>query len=123
MNNTITVLTQLYVLTELTRHKRPSPARQAEVKLLRDRLPEDMLRRFDRLVAQGQRPIASLSESGACGSCHLKLPRDQVLDFRRAPDQVQACPHCGCLLFGSSPLRQAEANARLICGCDAERHH
>jgi len=123
MNNTITVLTQLYVLTEQNGYRRPNPARQAEVKRLRDRLPEDMLRRFDRLVAHGQRPIAPPSESGACGCCHLKLPPDQILDFRRAPDQVHACPHCGGVLIASRPLREAEATARLICACDDKRRH
>jgi predicted nucleic acid-binding Zn-ribbon protein len=106
MNNTVTVLTRLYQLTEQNGHKRPGLARHAEVKDFRDRLPENLLRRFDRLMDHGHRPIAPLSESGACGSCHLKLPPDEVLDFRRAPDQVHACPHCGCVLF--------EATARLL---------
>jgi predicted nucleic acid-binding Zn-ribbon protein len=115
MNDAIKVLAQLYVLTEQNGHKRPGLARLAEVNRLRDRLPEDVLRRFNRLIEHGHRPIVSLSESGACGSCHLKLPPDQVLDFRRAPDQIHACPHCGCVLFASAPLREAEATARLLC--------
>jgi C4-type zinc ribbon domain len=51
---------------------------------------------------------------GACGSCHLNLPPSSVLAFRRAPEQVAACPHCGCLLAAASPLREAEATARLL---------
>ncbi len=115
MNNTITILTRLYELTEQNGQKRPAPARRAETDRLRDRLPEDLLRRFDRLVERGHRPIAPLSASGACGSCHLKLPPDEVLEFRRAPDQIHACPHCGCVLFAATPLREAEATARLLC--------
>jgi predicted nucleic acid-binding Zn-ribbon protein len=114
MNNTITVLTRLVELTQPNGHKRPAPARQAEIKRLRERLPESLLRRFDRLLEHGHRPIARLSESGACGSCHLRLPPDEVLNFRRAPDQVHACPHCGCVLFASAPLREAEATASLL---------
>jgi predicted nucleic acid-binding Zn-ribbon protein len=115
MNNSITVLTRLFELTRPNGHKRPAPARQAEINRLRERLPESLLRRFDRLVERGHRPIAPLSGSGACGSCHLKLPPGEVLEFRRAPDQVHACPHCGCVLFASAPLRDAEATARLLC--------
>jgi predicted nucleic acid-binding Zn-ribbon protein len=115
MNDAIKVLTRLYVLTDQDGHNRPGHARHAEVNRLRDRLPEDVLRRFDRLIEHGHRPIAPLSESGACGSCHLRLPPDEVLAFRRAPDQVHACPHCGCVLFASAPPREAEAAARLLC--------
>jgi len=112
MNNTIAVLTRLYELTEYGTVK--TKARGQEINTLRGRLPDNLLRRFDRLIEHGHRPVAPLSDSGACGSCHLKLPPDQVLDFRRAPDQVHACPHCGCVLFASAPLRQAQATARLL---------
>ena len=112
MNNTIAVLTRLFELTG-NGHTRPGP-RGEEIKRLRDRLPDNLLRRFDRLIEHGHKPVAPLSESGACGSCHLKLPPDQVLDFRRSPDQVHACPHCGCVLFSQAPLREAQATARLL---------
>jgi len=117
MNNTITVLTRLRELTEQDGGKEHGAARRAEITRLRDRLPEDLLRRFDRLVEHGHRPLASLSESGACGNCHLRLPPSDVLDFRHAPDRVHVCPHCGCMLFAATPLREVQATARLLCSC------
>jgi len=115
MNTTIALLTRLHALTDHNGRKKPAARPQAEINRLRGQLPEDLLRRFDRLLERGRRPIAPLSPSGACGSCHLKLPPAEVLDFHRAPGQVGACPHCGCVLFDATPLRQAEATARLLC--------
>ncbi len=76
-------------------------ALQRQVNRLRHKIPGNVLSCFDRLMCHGRTPVAALSETGACGNCHLKLPLFEVLQIRQATDQIPTCPYCGCFLYAA----------------------
>ncbi len=91
---------QLIRLQKLSRHIKPRPrGSQKEVERLRAEIPEQFLRSFDRLAQQGRMAVAMISESGACGSCHLNLPPATAIRIRHTADLIHCCPHCGCFLY------------------------
>jgi predicted nucleic acid-binding Zn-ribbon protein len=72
-------------------------------------IPENLLRHFDRLYEHGKSPLAEISLSGACGSCHFKLPPGDALRVHRASEanKVVACAFCGCLLYAPKSADKA----------------
>jgi predicted nucleic acid-binding Zn-ribbon protein len=72
-------------------------------------IPENLLRHFDRLYEHGKSLLAEISSSGACGSCHLKLPPGDALRVRSVSEanKVIACPFCGCLLYAPKSTDKA----------------
>jgi len=117
MNKTLTSLIQLQELMrryENTGHP-ASLRRQAD--RLRTKLPENILRQFDRLAEHGRLPVAQVSASGACGSCHLKLTANDVLRLRHAlesnTENVLACPFCGCFLYLPAAVAESKELAEV----------
>lgn len=99
-------LKNLIALQEVTHHYEENgqaPSEWGQIEQLRVKIPANILRRFDHLAERRPFPVVQMSESGACGNCHLKLTPNDVLRFRRAsePDQENAftCPFCGCFLY------------------------
>lgn len=99
MSITLSNLIRLQKLTLGSDGEGSEAVLRKQVERARAKLPEAMLRRFDHLVEYGRVPLMRLSESGACGSCHLKLPAAEAMQIRQEADHPHTCPHCGCWLY------------------------
>ena len=104
MDETLERTLRLRELMKKEHERGRAPKWQKEVDALRGQVDADLLRRFDHLVDRGRAPIGLLSESGACGTCHLTLTRDQVIHMRNTPGRGFPCPYCGCLLYVADAL-------------------
>ena len=104
MDETLERMLRLRELMKTERGRAGSPNWQKEVDALREQVDADLLRRFDHLIERGRAPVGLLSDSGACGTCHLNLTRDQVLHMRNSPRRGFPCPYCGCLLYVAKAL-------------------
>lgn len=112
MNKTLTSLIRLKELTGQSEHDGETTTARQEIEGLRHKLLGDVLRRFDHLTNHGRRPVAPLSPSGACGSCHIKLPPSDVLRLRSSSHSLPTCPFCGCFLYApETEPETATANA------------
>ena len=59
--------------------------------------------RYERLLkSKGPNAVAGVSHS-VCGSCHMKLPPQVIVDCKHAKD-INACPHCGCILYFTADM-------------------
>ena len=101
MNLTLKYLVELQELTQQCEDG-DSPTMRKEIERLRAGLPENILRRFDHFIQFHRQAVASLSTSGACSGCHMKLPPADALRIRSSSHQLATCPFCGCFLY--SPL-------------------
>lgn len=111
-------LKNLIRLEELSRQydQEDCPANlRRQITRLRDKLPADVLRHFDRLAEHGRAPVARVFPSGACGGCHLKLTPSDVLRFRHAPmpedESAPMCPFCGCFLYMPDATAESSTTA------------
>ncbi len=101
------VLGKLIQLQLMVRSGMGGNLRGEEGERLRAGIPQKYLQAFDRLVRHGRTAVAKLSETGACGSCHLKLPAALASHIEHASDQVYLCPHCGCILYAAVVMATA----------------
>ena len=99
-------LVQLQELTHPPPQKRSRATRQLQ--LLRSAIPPALLRHFDDVVRHGRPGIAMVSQSGACGSCHLSLPSGVAARLSTANEQLLQCPHCGCYMYSAAMLLAPE---------------
>jgi predicted nucleic acid-binding Zn-ribbon protein len=101
MAETIQKLIRLKQLLESEQNESDEASLRSQIDEVRSLVPENLLRHFDRLYEHGKSPLTEISPSGACGSCHLKLPAGDALRVRRSSetDKVAVCPFCGCLLY------------------------
>ncbi|MCX7825076.1 MAG: hypothetical protein N2689_05915 [Verrucomicrobiae bacterium] len=74
---------------------------------LRAQIPQEYLCRFDRLTRQGRLAVAPVSESGACGACHLLLPAGDIWMLREMSSLLATCPHCGCYVYFKPRMEKA----------------
>lgn len=59
--------------------------------------------RYERLLkSKGPNAVAGVSH-GVCGSCHMKLPPQVLVDCKHAKD-INPCPHCGCILYFTADM-------------------
>ncbi len=78
--------------------------RLIEVKALRDKAAqdlndEDLLELYDRLRnARGTNVVVSLSETGQCGGCHVKVTPATLIKVNADKEVVQ-CENCGRILY------------------------
>jgi predicted nucleic acid-binding Zn-ribbon protein len=112
MNEALANLIQLHELEQELAHEGGTACLRDQIDHIRTQLPAELLRQFDQLVRHGHLPVALLSKSGACGSCHLQLTPADVLRFRIVQDQILTCPQCGCFLYAFA-LRENEARTRV----------
>jgi len=99
MNKTLTSLIQLQELTLKCGSENRVSESHGEIKRLRAGLPEGILRRFDHFTKFRRLAVAQLSESGACNSCHMKLPPADALHIRSSSHRLATCPFCECFLY------------------------
>lgn len=118
MNTTLKNLIRLQELTRLYEHSGHPASQHKRIVHLRGSLPPNLLRRFDHLTEHGRLPVAQVSASGACGSCHLKLTASDVLRLRHVQESnvetVSLCPFCGCFLY--SPTAAADSKQLTVAG-------
>jgi hypothetical protein len=89
-------------MEELILHPSPRVSvaqRRQQIGRCRRQVPQNLLRRFDHLTGHGRAPVARLSDAGGCGNCHVQLPRADVLELKRAQEELHLCPFCGCFLY------------------------
>lgn len=108
MNKTLANLIQLQELMRRYENSGHLANLRRQVERLRAKLPKNILRQFDHLAELGRLPVAQVSESGACGSCHIKLPLADVLHIRSSDHQFPICPFCGCFLYVASAVPAEE---------------
>lgn len=78
--------------------------RLSEVKALRDKAAaefddEDLIELYDRLrKARGTKVVVSLSESGQCAGCHVKVTPATLIKVNADKEIVQ-CENCGRILY------------------------
>ncbi len=108
MNVTMKNLIELQELMQRSKSQNHSESMRLEIERARAVLPEGVLRQLDHFTKFGRRAVAQLSESDACGSCHMKLPPADALHIRNSGHQLAICPLCGCFLY-SPPLASDES--------------
>ena len=59
---------------------------------------ETVLHRYERLFKQRGGSVLVGIDHAVCGGCHMKLPA-QVLISCRTAAEINACPHCGRILY------------------------
>lgn len=119
MNTTLKTLIRLEELTQQYEKEDRRTNLRKQINDLRARLPESLLRRFEHLTQHGRLPVAQVSESGACGSCHLKLTVGDALRLRHPQDAkedcVLTCPFCGCFLYVATAVTEGKEATAALC--------
>ena len=70
---------------------------------------EGALLRYERLLkSKGENVIVGIQHS-ACGGCHMRVPQ-QVMVACRAESEINACPHCGRILYFTRDMELAAAD-------------
>jgi predicted nucleic acid-binding Zn-ribbon protein len=110
MNSALKELVKLRDLTRQYENENHATNLRKKIDSLRDTLPKNFLRRFDHLAEHGRLPVAEISESGACESCHMKLPPADALKIRSSSHSLSlpTCPFCGCFLYFPAVLSQSK---------------
>jgi hypothetical protein len=70
-----------------------APERARERDLLRERLPREIARLYDRLFDSGRRPTVAETIREHCEGCHMRVPPQIMLLLTRA-ELVCRCPNC-----------------------------
>ncbi|HUJ11891.1 MAG TPA: C4-type zinc ribbon domain-containing protein [Verrucomicrobiae bacterium] len=99
MNKTLAMMLRLQELTLRARRSGGPAGVEKDILRLRGAIPEEYLSRFDRLLQRRRVAVAGISQSGACGACHLQLPVGDIWLVREASEILASCPHCGCFLY------------------------
>jgi len=103
-----TLVENLYALQELQLQTASVPAdREAQIKLLREKIPAQILGHFDRLMAQGRKGVA-LVRNGVCRECHIRVPSGTAASLVQ-PKDLYLCDNCGRYLL--LPLEEIAAAA------------
>ena len=98
MNN---VMRQLLTLQTLEFDSPEKKLDEAQVKELREKIPQQILAHYDRLRARGKRGIAIVRNS-VCTGCHMLLPVGVVTKLMHDND-IQLCDTCGRYLYLPEP--------------------
>ncbi len=101
-------LRQLIELQELTGSCPGETRVKRQIDELRAAIPVELLRAFDSAAEHGRAAVALVTDSGACGGCHLKLPSGMATKVQVLSDRIQKCPYCGCFLCSSMALPSPE---------------
>ncbi len=81
---------------------------QADRKALAAAVEEGALLRYERLLkSKGENVIVGIHHS-ACGGCHMRLPT-QVMVACQSQSEMNACPHCGRILYFTRDMELAAA--------------
>ena len=97
-------------LSALSARERELSAELAELEDKRDQLtnglPENILRRYERLLAaKGGTALAGISH-GVCEGCHMRFPVQLVVQCQ-AQKELVICPNCSRILYYSNDMNLA----------------
>lgn len=88
---------KLFAAQDILRREPAGSAKHSRtLEELKRNVPAPVLAHFLRLIAQGQKGIAFVT-NGVCSACHLRVASGTVATLRKA-DDLQLCEHCGCYL-------------------------
>lgn len=99
-------------VAELGRREENFKAKLAELQANRTELAaaveEGALARYERLLrSKGENVIVGIQHS-ACGGCHMRLPT-QVMVACQSQSELNACPHCGRIIYFTRDMELAAA--------------
>ena len=102
----------LYALQQLQLQTAPaSVEREAQIRKLREGIPVQILAHFDRMIAQGRKGVALVS-NGICRECHIRVPSGTAASLVH-PKDLYLCDSCGRYLLlpldESTPPAEAPA--------------
>ncbi len=93
-----TTVENLYALQQLQLQTAPvSAQREAQVRLLREKIPAPILAHFERMIAQGRKGVA-LVRDGVCRECHIRVPSGTLASLVH-PKDLYICDSCGRYLL------------------------
>ena len=104
MNTTLNDLIRLHEMIQRYENEGRTTSLRKQIDGWRAKTPENIPRRFDHLAKHGRLPVARVSESGACGSCHMKLPAADALRIRSSNHALPGGQFCGCFLYAPAPM-------------------
>jgi predicted nucleic acid-binding Zn-ribbon protein len=70
---------------------------EASLAELRTKIPSQILRHYDRLVARGKKGVAAV-RGQVCSGCHMHLPIGVIMTLRHGLE-IQHCENCGRYLY------------------------
>jgi hypothetical protein len=92
------VMENLFALQTLQLQTGPGQrSRPAAIEELRKSIPEPILTRYDRLVAQGKKGVAVV-RNGVCSQCHIGVAIGALAGLAQEGD-IRACGNCGRYLY------------------------
>ena len=125
MNILLNQLIQLQELTFAKEEQRASGTKMPLAELekaiieIRAQLPPEVSDRYDRLQKRYPLAVVPLAH-GSCSRCGLAVPA-QVVNFAKAGESLQNCPHCGRYLYfpatvARQPKRKVDHDKPLPAG-------
>jgi len=75
---------------------------QAEVAAAREPVPDDWLRRYDRLTETIGLPAVVVLRDQKCGGCHLKVSIGVDAEVRAGSKDIVACDNCSRIVYGEA---------------------
>ena len=92
------VMENLFALQTLQLQTGPGQRnREGAAETLRKTIPQAVLTRYDRLVAQGKKGVAVV-RNGVCGECHISVAIGALAGLAQEGD-IRTCGNCGRYLF------------------------
>jgi predicted nucleic acid-binding Zn-ribbon protein len=83
------------------------PAMAGRIAELRVTIPEPVLTHYDRLRKTGKKGV-SILRNDTCTACHMKVPRNDVLNVMHGTD-IRVCGCCGRYLYMTREAAMAPA--------------
>jgi predicted nucleic acid-binding Zn-ribbon protein len=90
------------------------PEMEKEIDRLRAKIPPPILAHYDRLLEQGKRGVATVSNQ-VCTGCHIQVPRSFVLALMHGGD-LRICENCGRYLYLAEPKEPETSTPRKAGG-------
>ena len=70
----------------------------AEIEVVRQRLPTAILKHYDQRHARNMPTIAPV-KNGICGGCHISMTRSSAADLHRRGGAISVCENCGVFIY------------------------
>ena len=91
------IMENLFALQTLQLQSGPKGNQPAAIEAIRKTIPDLVLTRYDRLVAQGKKGVAAV-RNGVCTGCHISVAIGALAGLAQEGD-IRTCGNCGRYLF------------------------
>jgi hypothetical protein len=91
------IMENLLALQTLQLQSGPEGNRPEAIESIRKTIPNFVLTRYDRLVAQGKKGVAVV-RNGVCTGCHISIAIGALAGLAQEGD-IRSCGNCGRYLF------------------------